>query len=133
MPLGVMPPTGSRRRALGSTARSAFTMGGVISSAGKSLTASAPASTQAKASVGVAAPGTQYRPRALASATRRVSACGITMSWPPACCTRATASVSSTVPAPTTASPGRPCARRAMLSSGSGEFSGTSMSRKPAS
>ena len=68
---------------------------------GNILRPSAPAASAANASVGVATPGTQTSPAAFASRTTATSACGITISRPPASRTRATSSTSMTVPAPT--------------------------------
>src|SRR5439155_9169208 len=53
---GVMPPTGSTQVSALSTARSAFTPAGGISSAGNSLSPAAPAASAANASVGVSTP-----------------------------------------------------------------------------
>ena len=57
------PPTTSRRVPFGSTAAMALATFGVTSSPGKSLTACAPASSAAKASVGVRQPGSETIPR----------------------------------------------------------------------
>lgn len=87
----------------------------------------------ANASVGVAMPGTANSPDAFARATTAGSAWGITISRPPARATASTASGSSTVPAPTSIRPSNAAASAAMLSSGRGEFSGTSTIAKSAS
>src|SRR4051794_12775710 len=104
-----------------------------MTSAGKSLRAAAPALSAAKPSVGVATPGRQARPAALAARTTSGSPCGMTTSRPPASCSLRTSAGSSTVPAPTTTSGGSAFASLAMLANGSGELSGTSIRLKPAS
>eukprot|EP01049_Picozoa_sp_SAG25_P003053 SAG25_NODE_167_length_13063_cov_9.799830_7_plen_196_part_00 len=92
----------------------------------------APASSAAKASVGVANPGTETKP---SSTVRRITSTfvfGETMSFPPASATRSTSAAVSTVPAPTTARPPTAPAISLMDSKGCGEFNGTSMRVKPA-
>ncbi len=54
---GLMPPTGNTSADFGSTARHAFNTGGGSPSAGNIFRPSAPASSDANASVGVATPG----------------------------------------------------------------------------
>ncbi len=58
-----MPPTGNSSVAGGSTARQALSTGGGSCSAGKSFNPSAPASSAANASVGVATPSRQVAAR----------------------------------------------------------------------
>src|SRR5579872_7452458 len=118
---------------VGITARQAFRMAGWIISAGNALRASAPASSAAKASVGVATPGSAIRPRALAALTIATSACGMTMRSPPASATAATSLSVLTVPAPISASFGATRRIRRIVSKGCGELSGVSMMWKPAS
>jgi hypothetical protein len=96
------------------------------------LSASAPAAIAAKASVGVATPGTQSRPAALAARITVGSPCGITISRPPALATSATCAGASTVPAPISARSPNATASFPMLARGSGELSGTSIATKPA-
>src|SRR6266567_5825063 len=97
---GRTPPTANTSASLGRTARHALSAAGGSCSAGNILSPSAPASSAAKASVGVATPGTHASPARLASRTTAPSACGMTISRPPASATRATAAGLSTVPAP---------------------------------
>ena len=78
----------------------------MIISAGNAFSASAPALSAAKASVGVATPGIAIRPRALAAAITATSACGMTIRSPPASATAATSAGVFTVPAPISASGG---------------------------
>ena len=73
-------------------------------SAGNSFRASAPARRAANASLGVATPGRQAMPAALAAVITRGSVCGMTTSRPPASCSSATSPGSITVPAPTSTS-----------------------------
>jgi hypothetical protein len=61
------------------------------------------------------------------------SAWGMTISRPPASAMRRAAAASSTVPAPISARSPNAAASAAMLASGCGEFSGTSIARNPAS
>ena len=131
MPSAVMPPTGRMWAAGGSTARIAFSTAGLAASAGNSLSAWAPAASAAKASVGVAMPGSETRPAATLAAITLWSALGEMIIVPPASPTRPTSACASTVPAPTTARSPTRAARRAMLSKGSGELSGTSISVNP--
>ncbi len=112
---GVMPPTGNIGNSFGRTARNDFNTFGGLASAGNSLIASAPALIIRNASVGVAKPGTTKRLRRLAASMTRSSACGITMSLPPASATFVTCSQSVTVPAPTSALSPRRLARRTIL------------------
>ena len=130
---GAIPPTGNRRVPAGSTARIALMTRGPTSSAGNIFRASAPADSAAKASVGVAIPGRLTNPAALAARITAVSACGMTTRSAPISFSRATCSTARTVPAPTSASRGSRRRMAAMLSNGSGEFSGTSIRRKPRS
>src|SRR5262249_54153183 len=81
---GVIPPTGSRAMLAGNTARQAFTALGGRISAGNILSPSAPAASAAKASVGVATPGSATMPSRLAAAMTSRSALGATISRPPA-------------------------------------------------
>ena len=64
---GVIPPTGSTGKGLGSTALMALKTSGGALSAGKSLSASAPRLIAAKASVGVAIPGIVINPPSFAA------------------------------------------------------------------
>ena len=128
---GVMPPTGNTSVPTGSTASMALSTAGDAASAGNSLSPWAPATSAANASVGVAMPGRQTRPRRTASRTTSGLKLGDTISSPPAACTSRTWAASRTVPAPTSA-PGWRCASRAILFSGCGELSGTSSNPKPA-
>ncbi|MDT4840560.1 hypothetical protein FQZ97_743870 [compost metagenome] len=130
---GVMPPTGSTGRPAGSTARQALSPSRPIASAGNSFSASAPAASAANASVGVATPGMQSMPAALAARMTSVSAWGMTIRRPPAAAISQTCSARVTVPAPTRYRSPRAWLRLRMLSSGRGELSGTSSMRKPAS
>ncbi len=66
------------------------------------------------------------------AAMTSLSTLGETMSRPPTSRMRPTSAGSSTVPAPTSARSPIAAARRRMLSSGWGEFNGTSMIRMPA-
>ncbi|MCY1371028.1 hypothetical protein D9M69_581550 [compost metagenome] len=133
MESGTMPPTGTMAMGGVSTARQALRPTGPRASAGNILSTSAPAASAAKASVGVATPGAQARPAALAARITAGSPCGITTSCPPASAILAQDSGLSTVPAPIRQSAGRASRIARMLRSGSGEFSGTSMRRKPVS
>ena len=128
---GVMPPTGISGVPFGNTASSAFTTAGEASSAGNNLRPVAPAASAANASVGVITPGRHTRPKRAASATTSALQLGDTISSPPADCTSRTCCGVSTVPAPTSAC-GKRWRSKAMLSSGSGELSGTSSRLKPA-
>src|SRR6478736_2443523 len=130
---GLMPPTGSTIVPGGSTARHALMICGGTASAGKSLIASAPALRAAKASVGVATPGVHIKRSSLARRITATSACGMTIRLPPTSRTPLTLSGSRTVPAPMSTESGISRARISMLLKGSGEFSGTSMMRNPAS
>ena len=130
---GVMPPTGMNSVCFGNTERSARSTSGPASSAGNSFSPSAPAASAAKPSVGVTIPGVQTMPSALAARITAASACGMTMTPAPASRTACAASTEVTVPAPIRqVSPKRSASSR-MLTSGSGEFNGTSMMRRPAS
>ncbi|MEJ7137498.1 methyl-accepting chemotaxis protein [Comamonadaceae bacterium SL12-8] len=93
----------------------------------------APASRAAKHSVAVCTPGTLTMPAARVAVTTAGLKLGDSTSCPPAAATSATEATSSTVPAPTTRRSPMRWASRAMLSSGWGEFSGTSSTRHPAS
>src|SRR5580704_1030078 len=128
-----MPPTGMSRVSFGSTARIERTTLGAIISPGKSLSASAPAASAAKASLGVATPGIETRPRFFAARTTSASKFGETTRRAPASAICATACVSRTVPAPIRRRVAKHVAIRAMLTSGEGEFNGTSRMRKPPS
>ncbi|KAG1317342.1 hypothetical protein G6F63_015709 [Rhizopus arrhizus] len=130
---GVMPPTGTSAMGGRITARQAFSTTGPSCSAGNIFSTSAPAASAAKASVGVATPGQDAMPSGLAVRITAASLCGMTISSPPASWTRAQSSGFSTVPAPIRQSVGRAARIARMLASGSGEFSGTSIRRKPAS
>ena len=110
----------------------ARTAAGEMISPGNSFSTSAPASNAAKASVGVITPGAETRSSDLAQAITSGFMLGDTMICPPAPATAWTSSSVSTVPAPTTARPSSTLARWRIDSSGSGEFSGTSMMRMPA-
>lgn len=96
-----MPPTGITSVPAGNTARSARSTLGLAASAGNSFNASAPAASIANASVGVKQPGMAIRPCVLAARTTAASACGVTISFPPARATAATSAAVITVPAPT--------------------------------
>ena len=115
---GRMPLTAKTGASLGRTARHALSAAGGNWSAGNIFSPSAPAPSAANASVGVATPGTQTSPCRFASRMIAVSACGITISRPPAAPTRATSSTVSTVPAPTrhaarrSSSPAYGCCRK---------------------
>ncbi len=130
---GVTPPTTNTGALGGKTAFIAFSTAGDAASAGNSFSPSAPAARAAKASPGVNMPGRLTRPRALAAAITAASVLGETISLPPASATASTASTVSTVPAPTSRRSPKASLMRRMLSSGSGELSGTSRERKPAS
>src|SRR5262245_48000065 len=67
MASGVMPPTGKKRVAGGNTLRNARSTFGASSSAGNSLSASAPWASAANPSVGVAIPGIHANPAAFAA------------------------------------------------------------------
>ncbi|ABA50914.1 hypothetical protein BURPS1710b_3486 [Burkholderia pseudomallei 1710b] len=130
---GVIPPTGTSGTRASITARHAFTAGVPSCSAGNIFSTSAPFASAANASVGVATPGAHPMPSVFARRTTSPSACGITISSPPARTTSSTCPARSTVPAPTIASAGSAVRSAAILSNGSGELSGTSTMRKPAS
>src|SRR6202167_3825987 len=117
---------------LGSTARSALSIGGPRTSAGKSLIASAPACSKAKASVGLKKPGKAKRPACLAVRTIAVSACGVTISGPPAAATSLTCDDSVKVPAPISIRLPKRRDKMEMLSNGLGELRGTSTIQTPA-
>ena len=117
----------------GKTARHAFTAAGGNISAGKSFKPSAPAASAAKPSVGVATPGRHQAPAAFAARITLASECGITTRRPPA---------SGRLPRGFGRHHGagadqRPVAEAlgegSIERNGSGELSGTSMMRKPAS
>ena len=127
-----MPPTGSTAVPCGSTARSARSTEGLAASDGKSFSASAPAASIAKASVGVKQPGTASSPCDLAARVMVGSACGVTISLPPAWAMAATWASVITVPAPISRRSPKSRARVAMEVMGSGELSGTSMMARPA-
>jgi hypothetical protein len=93
----------------------------------------APASSAVNASLAVAQPGSETRLAFVVAVITSTLVFGDTIRVPPAVRTAVTSAGRSTVPAPITARFANAFARRAMLSSGSGEFSGTSMRRKPAS
>ena len=117
---------------LGSTDRSALSMGGPKTSAGKSLIASAPACSKAKASVGLKKPGMANRPAAFAARTIAVSACGVTIRRPPAAATSPTCDGSVRVPAPISIRLPKLRDKIEMLSRGLGELRGTSTMQIPA-
>ena len=129
----MIPPTGKIAVPGGSTARHALTTAGAIISAGNALTASAPAAKAAKASLGVAAPGRQVSPSAFARAMTAGFVFGVTMRSPPASATASTSAGVSTVPAPTKTRAGAMRRMAAMLFSGCGELSGTSINSKSSS
>ncbi|KGS74155.1 hypothetical protein X942_5537 [Burkholderia pseudomallei MSHR5596] len=127
----MIPPTGTNGTERGSTLRQARNTAGVISSAGNTFSASAPAWSAANASVSVDTPGAQTMPACFVALMMEMSACGITISRPPASRTRSTSAAASTVPAPIRQSAPSASTIRPMLSNGSGEFSGTSMHLNP--
>src|SRR5471032_196173 len=129
---GVIPPTGAKMVPAGNTASQAFTTAGPICSAGNIFSTSAPSANAAKASVGVATPGDKNNPAAFAARNTLGSLWGMTITWPPAAFTSSTCSGVSTVPAPIRQSAGKVLRRMRILSYGSGELSGTSMTRNPA-
>ena len=130
---GVIPPTGRSGTSGGNTALHAFTTAGGSASPGKSFSPSAPAASAAKPSVGVATPGRHQAPALFAARITSGSECGMTMSLPPASTVFRAASGDMTVPAPISASSPKRCARISIERNGSGELSGTSIRRKPAS
>ena len=127
-----MPPTGRKIVSFGNTARIARSTGTPTSSAGNSFSASAPARRAAKPSVGVATPGMQTMPACLAAVITAVSPCGMTISRPPASPISVTCRGVITVPAPIRQLSPKRCTSRRMLSSGRGEFIGTSRMVMPA-
>ncbi len=125
------PPTASIFALVGSTDFHALRAPQPICSAGNAFRAWAPAESAVNASLGVATPGSETMPAATASRTTAMSTFGETARIPPAAATCATSASSSTVPAPIIAVSPNTVASRQMLSSGSGEFSGTSIIRMP--
>ena len=87
----------------------------------------------AKPSVGVVMPGMHARPPPFVACTTSPSPCGMTISRPPAAAISFTCAGDMTVPAPIRISWSNFARNRSMLSSGRGEFSGTSMMAKPSS
>src|ERR1044072_2671476 len=102
-----------------------------MAEAGNSFSRRAPALMAANASLGVSIPGITSSlwptPRAITSG----SVFGVTISRAPVRASRSTLATSSTVPAPISASCPNAACIAAMLSNGSGEFSGTSIIRTP--
>ena len=92
-----------------------------------------PGSQRGNASVAVITPGSDSSPCCSARSTTARSMFGETIRRPPAAATSRTCAGLSTVPAPMSACSPNLAARRSMLSSGCGEFSGTSMMRIPQS
>ena len=109
----------------------AFNPSNPIRKLGNIFSPFAPAASAAKHSVGVSTPGQLCIPAALVAAITPGSALGDTTSLPPAAATPATSSTVSTVPAPISACPPKARTMAAMLSNGSGEFSGTSIEVMP--
>ena len=130
---GADPPTTSSGTSLGSTARCPFTTAGEAPSAGNSFSPVAPARSASNASEGVKKPGRETRPAAAVASMTGGKVLGETMTRPPTSRALATSSAVSTVPAPIKALSPKRRARRSMLAKGSGELSGTSMIRMPAS
>lgn len=131
-PSASMPPAGSTIVRGGKTVRRARSMAGLVAPAGNNVSASAPAARIASPSAGVKNPGIASNPGCLAARVTATSACGITISLPPATAVSATCSGVITVPAPTSILSPAVRASRAMPSRGSAAFSGTSTIARPA-
>ena len=111
----------------------ALTPFGGMSSAGNNFNITAPNSSAANASVGVATPGHHDAPSSRARLPTLESILGATISWPPVSTTSVTSSADSTVPAPATTLSPNFCAIALIDFNGSGELSGTSINLNPAS
>src|SRR5450830_149721 len=127
------PPTGMSPISRGTTAVQALRPSNPTCAAGKILMRVAPAPMALNASLGVAVPGRLCIPSSRVSVMTPVSVFGETMIWAPASWHSRTCSAVSTVPAPTRQSSGSRARRVVIERRGSGEFSGTSTVRSPAS
>src|SRR6478735_8555901 len=131
----VTPPVGTIGMS-GNGPRISRTKAGPATEAGKSLIAAAPARHAARASVGVAQPGSAGTSCAAAQATSSVSRWGLTRKVAPASVARWAASIERTVPAPMSrprSAPIRATASIERRASASGSLRVSSKARTPPS